>query len=189
MKVEISGEFTASSLHGLSSYDFIAGKPENYLGLDGFLTSAALYSTICTNINPGILRAAYNLSLGWGSLWEVCRGSASAPTYFKPAEVNSVDGQLKTVLIDGGAIQNNPVSMVFRSFISAVLAVIMFFLQCTSKNQEQFCALNNFLFFPCRWHISVVVASSYLAENSSITIDIYFLFSMSDEYENFIVSH
>ncbi|CAM6093395.1 unnamed protein product [Calypogeia fissa] len=42
------------------------------------------------------------------NLWEVCRGTASAPTYFRPAEVVSIDGTVKTTLIDGGAIQNNP---------------------------------------------------------------------------------
>ncbi|KAL3685645.1 hypothetical protein R1sor_003667 [Riccia sorocarpa] len=41
-------------------------------------------------------------------LWEVCRGTAAAPTYFKPAEVSSIDGRFSGVLIDGGAIQNNP---------------------------------------------------------------------------------
>ncbi|KAG6554565.1 hypothetical protein Mapa_003944 [Marchantia paleacea] len=41
-------------------------------------------------------------------LWEVCRGTAAAPTYFKPAEISSTDGSFSGVLIDGGAIQNNP---------------------------------------------------------------------------------
>ncbi|BBM99509.1 hypothetical protein MPTK1_1g21770 [Marchantia polymorpha subsp. ruderalis] len=41
-------------------------------------------------------------------LWEVCRGTAAAPTYFKPAEISSTDGRFSGVLIDGGAIQNNP---------------------------------------------------------------------------------
>jgi hypothetical protein len=43
-------------------------------------------------------------------LWEVCRATAAAPTYFPPAYVTSVDGTVNGTLIDGGAIQNNPVS-------------------------------------------------------------------------------
>ncbi|CAK9866183.1 unnamed protein product [Sphagnum jensenii] len=41
-------------------------------------------------------------------LWEVCRATAAAPTYFPPAYVTSVDGTINGTLIDGGAIQNNP---------------------------------------------------------------------------------
>lgn len=41
-------------------------------------------------------------------LWEVCRATAAAPTYFPPASVRSVDGKIKGTLIDGGAVQNNP---------------------------------------------------------------------------------
>jgi predicted acylesterase/phospholipase RssA len=41
-------------------------------------------------------------------LWEVCRATAAAPTYFPPAYVTSVDGTVNGTLIDGGAIQNNP---------------------------------------------------------------------------------
>ena len=45
------------------------------------------------------------------SLWEVCRATAAAPTYFPPAFVTSVDGKFQGTMIDGGAIQNNPVSL------------------------------------------------------------------------------
>nr|PNR54748.1 hypothetical protein PHYPA_005641 [Physcomitrium patens] len=41
-------------------------------------------------------------------LWEVCRATAAAPTYFPPASVRSVDGRVQGTLIDGGAVQNNP---------------------------------------------------------------------------------
>jgi patatin-like phospholipase/acyl hydrolase len=41
----------------------------------------------------------------------VCRATAAAPTYFPPAYVTSVDGKINGTLIDGGAIQNNPVSI------------------------------------------------------------------------------
>lgn len=50
-------------------------------------------------------------SLGCRRLWEVCRATAAAPTYFPPAYVQSVDGKTSGTLIDGGAIQNNPVSI------------------------------------------------------------------------------
>ena len=45
------------------------------------------------------------------SLWEACRATAAAPTYFPPAFVTSVDGKFQGTMIDGGAIQNNPVSL------------------------------------------------------------------------------
>lgn len=42
------------------------------------------------------------------TLWETCRATAAAPTYFPPAFVTSVDGKFSGTMIDGGAIQNNP---------------------------------------------------------------------------------
>ncbi|KAG0591718.1 hypothetical protein M758_1G223900 [Ceratodon purpureus] len=42
------------------------------------------------------------------SLWEACRATAAAPTFFPPAFVTSVDGKFQGTMIDGGAIQNNP---------------------------------------------------------------------------------
>lgn len=41
-------------------------------------------------------------------LWEVCRATAAAPTYFPPAYVRSEDGKITGILIDGGSVQNNP---------------------------------------------------------------------------------
>ncbi|XP_024540350.1 probable inactive patatin-like protein 9 [Selaginella moellendorffii] len=41
-------------------------------------------------------------------LWEVCRATVAAPTYFRPAHVTSVDGKVSATLIDGAVVQNNP---------------------------------------------------------------------------------
>jgi patatin-like phospholipase/acyl hydrolase len=57
-----------------------------------------------------LLRFFYFFWLNKSRLWEVCRATAAAPTYFPPASVRSVDGKIKGTLIDGGAVQNNPVS-------------------------------------------------------------------------------
>lgn len=40
------------------------------------------------------------------AIWEICKASASAPTYF-PAHVITIDGQ-SIPLIDGGVVANNP---------------------------------------------------------------------------------
>lgn len=43
-------------------------------------------------------------------VWEVCKASSSAPTYF-PAHIMEVEGQ-KRALIDGGVVANNPAACI-----------------------------------------------------------------------------
>jgi predicted acylesterase/phospholipase RssA len=63
-------------------------------------------------IFPGASALDIDDMLVWKfSLWESCRATAAAPTFFPPAFVTSVDGKFQGTMIDGGAIQNNPVKI------------------------------------------------------------------------------
>jgi predicted acylesterase/phospholipase RssA len=46
------------------------------------------------------------------TLRDVCRATAAAPTYLKPANIQSVDGRSTAVCADGAIVANNPVSAV-----------------------------------------------------------------------------
>jgi patatin-like phospholipase/acyl hydrolase len=41
-------------------------------------------------------------------LVDVCRATSAAPTYFPPAEITDVAGQVTRCLVDGGLVANNP---------------------------------------------------------------------------------
>jgi patatin-like phospholipase/acyl hydrolase len=45
------------------------------------------------------------------TLRDVCRATAAAPTYFKPAKIQSVDGSSTAACADGAIVANNPVSV------------------------------------------------------------------------------
>ncbi|KAL2613415.1 hypothetical protein R1flu_025107 [Riccia fluitans] len=42
------------------------------------------------------------------SLWEICRATSAVPSFFKPANMTSVDGKTTCTAIDGGIVMNNP---------------------------------------------------------------------------------
>ncbi|KAL3679623.1 hypothetical protein R1sor_022579 [Riccia sorocarpa] len=42
------------------------------------------------------------------TLWEICRATSAVPSFFKPANVASVDGRTSCTAIDGGIVMNNP---------------------------------------------------------------------------------
>eukprot|EP00249_Psilotum_nudum_P018197 c26686_g1_i1 orf=800-2248(+) len=41
-------------------------------------------------------------------LWEICRATSAVPSFFKPAQLTSVDGKTACIAIDGGMVMNNP---------------------------------------------------------------------------------
>ncbi|KAG6540879.1 hypothetical protein Mapa_017754 [Marchantia paleacea] len=42
------------------------------------------------------------------SLWEICRATSAVPSFFKPANMMSMDGKTTCTAIDGGIVMNNP---------------------------------------------------------------------------------
>ncbi|KAJ7528071.1 hypothetical protein O6H91_16G082400 [Diphasiastrum complanatum] len=41
-------------------------------------------------------------------LWEICRATTAAPSFFKPAKVTSMDCKTTCTAVDGGLVMNNP---------------------------------------------------------------------------------